>query len=119
MKKLIFLIFTFLFLSVSGQETIKPEEAANYVNKNVTVCGKVASAYYASELEEKPTFLNLDKPYPDQIFTIFILPDVRSQFENKPEVFYLNKEVCVTGKITLYNSKPQIVLEKKGDLKLK
>jgi hypothetical protein len=29
---------------------------------------------------------------------------------NEPEKTYLNKKVCITGKIVLYNDKPQIVI---------
>jgi hypothetical protein len=40
------------------------------VGENVTVCGTAASANYATHAKGQPTFLNLDKAYPHQIFTV-------------------------------------------------
>jgi len=33
-----------------------------------TVCGEVASTHYAVRSRGNPTFINLDKAYPNQIF---------------------------------------------------
>jgi hypothetical protein len=49
--------------------SLTPEEAANHVGETATVCGTVASANYAARTRGEPTFLNLDKPYPNHIFT--------------------------------------------------
>ena len=43
-----------------------------------------------------PTFLNFDKRYPDQIFTLVIWGGDRSKFGD-PETVYRGKRVCVTG----------------------
>ncbi len=52
----------------SGQEqeakTLTAKEAAEHVGEVATVCGKVASATYAARSRGRPTFLNLDEPYP-------------------------------------------------------
>jgi hypothetical protein len=47
-------------------------EAKDHIGEQATVCGKVASTRYAATSRGKPTFLNLDKPYPSQVFTILI-----------------------------------------------
>lgn len=36
----------------------------------------------------------------------------------EPEKTYLNKKICVTGKLVLYNEKPQIVLTEAKQLTL-
>lgn len=36
------------------------------------MCGVVASTKHVSTSKGRPTFLNLDKPYPDQPFTVVI-----------------------------------------------
>jgi len=46
-------------------------------------------------------FLNLEKPYPKQIFTIVICGNNRTKF-GSPEVELKGKDVCVTGEITEY-----------------
>ena len=68
----------------------------------------VASANYAVKSKGQPTFLNLDQPYPNQVFTVMIWGGDRAKF-NEPEVKLLGKKVCVTGLIRIYRNKPEII----------
>jgi hypothetical protein len=56
----------------------------------------------------KPTFLNLDEPYPRQVFTILIWDTDRQKF-GTPETSLMGKRVCATGRIEGYKGKPEIV----------
>jgi hypothetical protein len=49
-----------------------PEDAGKFIGRQKTVCGAVASAHFATRSKGQPTFVNLDKPYPNQIFTVLI-----------------------------------------------
>jgi hypothetical protein len=49
-------------------------------------------------------FLNLDEPYPREVFTILIWGSDRAKF-GTPEMKYKDAKVCVTGKITSYRGK--------------
>lgn len=86
-------------------------EAAQHVGETARVCGLVASAAHMASVSGQPTFLNVDRPYPDQIFTVVIWGRVRSRFETPPERLYDGKSICVTGRIDTYRGKPQIVVE--------
>src|SRR5579872_1278182 len=94
-------------LCVLAEQTIPATEAAKHVGEKATVCGVVASASYASRAKGQPTFLNLDKPYPNPIFTALIWGDDRSKFD-QPEVKLRDKRICTTGTITLYKGVPEI-----------
>ena len=85
------------------------EEAKNYVGEVATVCGTVASARYAERTNGQPTFLNLDEPYPRQIFTIVIWGSDRAKF-GAPETKYRDKRVCATGLIKNYRDVPEITV---------
>lgn len=87
---------------------ITASEAASHVGQSATVCGNVADGKYAARTKGQPTFLNLDKPYPNAIFTILIWGENRSRF-GTPETKYLEKRVCVTGKIQEYRGAPEII----------
>ena len=87
---------------------IAAAEAKNHVGEKTTVCGKVVSTHFASSSKGQPTFLNLDEPYPKEIFTILIWGSDRPKF-GKPEDTYRDKDVCVTGKITSHNGRPEII----------
>jgi hypothetical protein len=83
--------------------------AKDHIGEKATVCGKVASTRYAATTRGKPTFLNLDKPYPSQVFTVLIWGENRTKF-GAPEDQYRGKQICVTGTITEYRKAPEIVL---------
>jgi hypothetical protein len=82
-------------------------QAKDHVGKRATVCGTVASARYVEKSKGQPTFLNLDEPYPKQIFTILIWGNDRSKF-GAPEDKYRDTRLCATGLIKLYREVPEI-----------
>ena len=85
-------------VSLLAADKITAAEAKDYVGKQATVCGVVASTRYAASTRGRPTFLNLDEPYPNQIFTAVIWGSDRSKF-GEPEKAYANKRVCVTERL--------------------
>lgn len=105
------LMLTCYGVSVRSQQAKKlsASEAKDHIGEQATVCGKVASARYSATTRGKPTFLNLDKLYPNQIFTALIWGENRGKF-GTPEETYRDKQVCVTGKITEYRGAPEIVV---------
>jgi hypothetical protein len=107
---LLFLMLVTFGARVQSQvKKLTATEAKDHVGEQATVCGKVASTRYAATTRGKPTFLNLDKPYPNQIFTVLIWGENREKF-GTPEEKYRDKQVCVTGKITEYRGAPEIVI---------
>src|SRR5580704_17641643 len=90
------LIGTVLVSPAQAQKKLTANEAKEHFGETATVCGSVATSRYADSTKGQPTFLNLDKPYPNQVFTIVIWGDNRSKF-GKPENDYNGKRVCVTG----------------------
>ncbi len=93
----------------STQDCIQASDTKNYIGKNISVCGKVVSATYASRTKGKPTFINLDKPYPNQVFSIVVWGDDRSKF-GTPENDFRDKTIRVTGKVELFRGTPEIVV---------
>jgi len=91
-----------------GGKTLTASEAKDHVGEKATVCGTVASARYAAQSKGEPTFVNLDKPYPNQVFTILIWGEDLPKFSLKPSTWQ-GKHVCATGTITSYRGVPEIV----------
>jgi hypothetical protein len=98
---------------------VSPTEAHKYIGKVKTVCGKVTSATFAARTKGQPTFLNLDQPYPNQVFTIVIWGSDRKKFSNAPEVLFRDKVICVTGKIKAYRGKPEIIVDDPSQIVIK
>jgi hypothetical protein len=93
-----------------SQRQINLKDAAAYNGDTVLVCGKVFGGRYFSGSKDSLTLLNLGAAYPNQQLTIVIGPEARRAFKDAPEIFFKDKQVCVYGRISLYNNKPQIVL---------
>jgi len=92
--------------------------AQNHIGEKATVCGEVVSAHYASTSRGEPTFLNLDEAYPNGVFTVVIWGDNREQFD-EPEIQYLSKSICVTGKIKSYRGVARIILYSQSQVRVK
>ena len=59
--------------------------------------------------KSQPTLLDLGKSYPHAVFSAVIYGDNRSKF-GSPETALRGKRICVTGQISDYRGKPEIVL---------
>jgi hypothetical protein len=92
-------------ISVPAQ-TLSTADAAQHVGQHATVCGEIAGEHTAASSRGTPTFIKLDKPYPNQVFTILIWGDDRASVGNFPT----SGRVCATGTIADYRGKPEIVI---------
>ncbi len=83
---------------------ISPLEAGEFIGRTVTVKGFVADIYQS----EKVAYLNFVEKFPNNPFTAVIFA---SKFSDFPDIIkYRNKDVEVTGRVSMYKEKPQIIL---------
>lgn len=89
------------------KNTFNTVQAKIYMGKgeSIRVCGTVVSTKLSSKGN---IFLNLDKKFPNQIFSITIFKDNVPNFSYQPEKFLAGKTICVTGKVTNYNGVPSV-----------
>jgi len=109
-----------IFASVLGVaqadgSTISASEAINHAGERVTVCGLVASTKYSASSRGQPTFLNLDQPYPNHIFTAVIWGSDRTAFQYAPESL-MGSRICVTGKVAIFQKKAEIIIKEPSQL---
>lgn len=105
-SKLLALFLFAVFIASIDPQSISTADATSHIGQEATVCGKVASERTATSSKGAPTFINLDAPYPKQIFTILIWG------EDRPDVGTLPSEgswACATGMIQDYRGTPEIV----------
>jgi DNA/RNA endonuclease YhcR with UshA esterase domain len=117
-------MFLFLLVSLAGHllnsgpasaavtvvKTLSGEDALQHLQETNTVCGAVASAKYVESSREKSTYLDLDRPYPNQTCAVVITASVRPKFKDPPETTFMGKNICVTGFITASHGKPQVII---------
>lgn len=83
---------------------ISPIEAGQYNGKVVTVRGFVADVYKS----DRVAYLNFVEKYPKNPFSAVIFASRFSAFENIED--YRLKDIEVTGRISFYRGKPQIIV---------
>ena len=83
--------------------------------KKHNVCGKVVST---KKTASGHVFINLDKQFPNQIFSISIFESNMVNFDYAPEVYLMNKEVCFKGEIGEFNGTSSMVIDNGKQVKL-
>jgi endonuclease G len=78
-----------------------------------TVCGTVVSAYKSAN---NNVFLNIDKTFPNTIFSVSIFSKQLKNFSYQPEKYLMDKQICVTGVIKEYQNIPGIHLFSEKDV---
>ncbi|MGY6562470.1 MAG: DNA/RNA non-specific endonuclease [Luteibaculaceae bacterium] len=78
-----------------------------------TVCGTVVSAYKSGKGN---VFLNLDKAFPNTVFSVSIFEKQMQNFTYQPEEYLIGKAICVTGIIQEYQDKPGIYPNREKDI---
>ena len=99
---------------VANNETIIPWDlAAGHVGEHATVEGSVSRTFNSG----KACFLNFHNNW-TRYFSLVIFENVFHRFEMKPEVYYLNKKIRVTGKIKLYRGRPEMVVNHPDQIRI-
>ena len=92
-------------------QNIPASDASKHLGEQGTVCGKIAEVEVATSVRGTPTFIDFEKPYPNETFTAVIWERDKANAGNVPRVGVL----CVKGTITEYRGRPQIVLHSRSD----
>jgi endonuclease G len=92
------------------KNAINTYQVENFVgdSKNRTVCGTTVSI---KKHEKGHVFINLDKKFPNQIFSVSIFKSSLKNFSYEPDIYLVNKKVCFTGKINEYNGNASMIIE--------
>lgn len=80
-------------------------EAAKHIGETATVTDRVDGVHQSGKGN---SFLNMGGKYPNQAFTDFIPTGSAAQFSQPQQ--YEGRTVAVSGKITLYRGKPEIIV---------
>lgn len=92
--------------------TISPVEAAAYLGKAVVLKGFVVEI----NKREKVAYLNFTEKFPENPFAAVIFADNFEEFQDMNE--FVNKNVEITGRVSVFKGKPQIILSNRSQLKI-
>jgi hypothetical protein len=97
----------------AGAATVTPADAMGQVGRTARVCGVVASTVYDTNSRAHPTFVTLvspDQPNVNQALTAVIYGTDRVKFGGTPEAGLQGRRICVTGFISFFRQRPEMIL---------
>lgn len=101
-----------------SQPTLKPGvynsvQAKRHMgsSKKITVAGTIVGG---RKTTNGHLFFNLDKSYPNQIFTVAIWKNNISNFSYDPLIEWEGKELYLTGKVADFDGVPTMIIEKEN-----
>jgi endonuclease G, mitochondrial len=94
--------------------TVESKQFYDYP-KEVNICGTVVSTHKS---KKGHIFINMDKSFPNQIFTATIWKSNVVNFSYEPEKYLINKKVCIRGKVKDYEGVPSIYPENEKAIKI-
>lgn len=100
--------------SIIAQSSYTAAEAAKHVGETATITDKVDGVHQSGKGN---IFLNMGGKYPNQAFTAFIPSSSAAQFSNPQQ--YEGRTVSVSGKISLYKGKPEIIVNSPSQISAK
>lgn len=92
-------------------QSFSASDASKHIGEQATVCGRIAEVKAATTVRGTPTFIDFEKPYPNETFVAVIWEHDKVSVGTVPTVGLL----CVKGTITEYRGRPQIVLRSRSD----
>lgn len=96
-----------LMTSICQSQTLTTSQARSYDGDKATVCGIVRNEYAAVGSRGKPTFIDLDSAFPNQVFALLVWDEDRQKVGALPRT---GDHVCATGSINYYHGVPQMVV---------
>jgi hypothetical protein len=103
----------------AGAVTVTPTDAMGQVGHTAKVCGMVASAVYDASSRAHPTFVTMvdpDQPNASRTVTAVIYGTDRAKFGAAPEAVLQGQLVCVTGYVSFFRQRPEMILSDPGQL---
>jgi endonuclease G len=91
-------------------------QAKYQIGAKATICGTVVDAKYVEKSGN--TFMNLDRRFPNDIFSISVWKTDRVNFSYEPEKLLLNKQICVTGMVRDNNGKASMSISNEKAISL-
>lgn len=89
-------------------------QARYQVGKVATICGTVVSTRRTQKANA--LYLNMDRTHPHQEFYATVWDYNSPNFHYDPETYLVNRQVCITGKVTLFDDIPRISVNNEKEI---
>lgn len=102
---------------IYAQKLVPIDSISTYIGQTIKVCDKVAGTFVTKS--DKPlTYLNLGADYPKAKLTIVIFHKDLVNFQLTPSDHYKGQNICVTGEVSVYKERLQIIANKPDQIEI-
>jgi len=93
---------------------ISAYDANEYVGEIATVYGDILAVEYSPENDEY--YFYVGQYFPNQDFSVVVPGHIARNYSLNPESFFQGSHIAVSGLITSYNNRPEIVVKRAGQI---
>lgn len=94
--------------------TVSAYDAFMYIGEFARIYGKVYDTWYSYDTDEY--YLYFGEPYPYQDFTVIIEGRIARRISRRPERYFTGRHIAVTGIVSAYESKPEMIIKKRSQI---
>ncbi len=103
---------------IYAQKLVPIDSVSTYVGQSIKVCDKVVGTFVTKS--DKPlTYLNLGADHPKAKLTIVIFQKDLVNFPLTPSDHYKGMNICITGEVSVYKDRLQIIANKPDQIEIK
>lgn len=95
-------------------KTVSTYDAGFYVGELARVYGRVEYVWYSRATNEY--YLYFGGPYPYQDFSVIVPANIARKYNRRPDRFFTNRDIAITGLISRWEGKPEMVIKKTNQL---
>lgn len=118
MSKFFFTVSIVLFSQfIFSQKIVPIDSVSAHVGETIKVCDKVAGTF-VTKSDRPLTYLNLGADFPNAKLTIVIFQKDIVNFPMTPSDHYKGKNICITGKVSVYKDRLQIIANKPDQIEI-
>ena len=96
--------------------SIPAYDANGYIGEVANVYGQVVEVYYALPSDEYYLYFGDYYPYHD--FTVVLPGWIASRYSSYPESYLEREDIVVTGLISTFDGKPEIVVKRESQISI-
>ena len=117
-KFCIAIVIMLLSQFIYAQKLVPIDSISVHIGQTIKVCDKVAGTFVTKS--DKPlTYLNLGADFPNAKLTIVIFQKDLVNFPLTPSDHYKGMNICITGELTTYKDRPQIIANRPDQIEIK
>ncbi|MCB8999038.1 MAG: hypothetical protein H6540_03075 [Bacteroidales bacterium] len=94
--------------------TISAYDADRFIGDVARIYGRVDEVWY--ERQSDNYYLYFGAPYPYQDFTVILSGNDARRFSYRPERYFTNRNLVVTGLVSMWDGKPEMLIKRKSQV---